>query len=132
MEVDMPESITGFWIGLVQTLDVRQTTSAAEGVARRRRLPTPALLDEEHPGRSFTCSDREELPAVKLPAPAMGRRRQAEKTSSVKKHPSRRSANRSSARRPGASRSAVEKALPFSLLATTAGQRKERAAAPQS
>jgi hypothetical protein len=34
MEVDMPESITGFWIGLVQTLDVRQTTSAAEGVLK--------------------------------------------------------------------------------------------------
>jgi hypothetical protein len=31
MEVDMPESIIGFWIGLVQTLDVRQTTSAAGG-----------------------------------------------------------------------------------------------------
>jgi hypothetical protein len=31
MEVDMPETITGFWIGLVQTLDVRRTTSAAKG-----------------------------------------------------------------------------------------------------
>jgi hypothetical protein len=31
LEVDMPEHITGFWIGLVQTSDVRWQTSAAEG-----------------------------------------------------------------------------------------------------
>jgi hypothetical protein len=32
MEVDMPKTITGFWIGLVHTLDARRTTSAAKGV----------------------------------------------------------------------------------------------------
>jgi hypothetical protein len=83
------------------------------------------LLDKEHPGRSFTYTDGEELPAVELTATATGGRRHAEKMSSpVKKHPSRQSARRSSARRPDASRSAAEKALSFSLLATTAGHRK--------
>jgi hypothetical protein len=61
MEVDMPETITGFWIGLVQTLDARRHNICRRRCARRRRLPALALL--EHPGRSFTCSE-EELPAI--------------------------------------------------------------------
>jgi hypothetical protein len=94
---------------------------------QRRRLPTPTLLDKEHPGRSFTYTDGEELPAVELTAPATGGRRRAEKVISVKKHPSRRSARRSSARRPDASRSAAEKAL---SSPPRPAREKERAAEP--
>jgi hypothetical protein len=124
MEVDMPEPITGFWI--------RSCTDLGWG-ARRRRLPTPTLMDEEHPRQSFTYTDGEELPAIELNAPATGGRRRAEKMSSVKKHPSRRSACCSSARRPDTSRYPQQRKLsPFLSSPPWPGREKERAAALQS